>query len=788
MAAPEPGPAAAFDAASDRAALLRYVLDHVLERCALPDGVSNAAHLNLDRVDVPALLASLREPGGRPDLRAATGSTAGAPSAVDASNATGTNDDSDFPPVVSFASLGIAIPSLAVKPGAAAPAPPSAADAVAPTPRRSLSLVMPLSRGVSLDAAGREAPDASGTASRQADADADAVGVAAPIPDLILPPLRGGGPFGDFGASASLAHDAETGSPNQGSEKTNRRTNAAVALCAFEALVASVGDLHAPVVDVARAALEISPAEAAASLALLAPRSRDAHEEAVAGSAARVHLRLLAEAGGCGSADAAVVGAAFGDAADPAAARARVAFARRQLAAVTETLYAARDAEISSARGSGDPSVGDPSVGDPSVGDPSVGLENESEDDVFSDAPSVGSVIEEVSRLAASALSDEALLSGKTGGGVFAAETDENTKGVSREKIALDERALASAVEALVEMVESSLDAHAHAWRYPPALAGRAYARLLEAAFDPLDEGALADDADETLAALSGPRGVGECLGVDASARHAMLAWALARRYREASVGDGLFGGKDGADAETPARRAYARALDAEAEAERDDDEDVSGNVSGNVQTRFVVSETRSSRDPYALLSAATRVLCAFKEAFDEETSSRLKEDDVALVLTHAALGPVSWWTEGALCDFYKDVDVVAAELARRLPRGPPVNGVPVKRGDPSYGSPPAITAMGFERVLGLGVAAADARAPPPRRRRVSTATPPPSASPRAARWRRARAPCPRTRRTRGSRTPRARTTWRPRARGASWGARKRERKPRWTPPQARAS
>ena len=97
MAAPEPGPAAAFDAASDRAALLRYVLDHVLERCALPDGVSNAAHLNLDRVDVPALLASLREPGGRPDLRAATGSTAGAPSAVDASNATGTNDDSDFP-------------------------------------------------------------------------------------------------------------------------------------------------------------------------------------------------------------------------------------------------------------------------------------------------------------------------------------------------------------------------------------------------------------------------------------------------------------------------------------------------------------------------------------------------------------------------------------------------------------------------------------------------------------------------------------------------------------------
>ena len=226
-------------------------------------------------------------------------------------------------------------------------------------------------------------------------------------------------------------------------------------------------------------------------------------------------------------------------------------------------------------------------------------------------------------------------------------------------------------------MVESSLDAHAHAWRYPRAGGARVRAPA-GGRLRPPGRGRAGRDADETLAALSGPGGVGECLGVDASARHAMLAWALARRYREASVGDGLFGGKDGADAETPARRASARAVDAEAEAERDDDEDVSGNVSGNVQTRFVVSETRSSRDPYALLSAATRVLCAFKEAFDEETSSRLKEDDVALVLTHAALGPVSWWTEeGALCDFYKDVDVVARGARAKAPRGPPVNGVP---------------------------------------------------------------------------------------------------------------
>ena len=265
----------------------------------------------------------------------------------------------------------------------------------------------------------------------------------------------------------------------------------------------------------------------------------------------------------------------------------------------------------------------------------------------------------------------------------------------------------------------------------PPALAGRAYARLLEAAFDPLDEGALADDADETLAALSGPGASGSAwASTPRRATRCSRGRSRGGTARRAS-GTGCLEEKTARTPRPRRARAYARAVDAEAEAERDDDEDVSGNVSGNVQTRFVVSETRSSRDPYALLSAATRVLCAFKEAFDEETSSRLKEDDVALVLTHAALGPVSWWTEGALCDFYKDVDVVAAELARRLPRGPPVNGVPVKRGDPSHGSPPAITAMGFERVLGLGVAAADARArsPPPRRRQASTATPPPSAA-----------------------------------------------------------
>ena len=50
--------------------------------------------------------------------------------------------------------------------------------------------------------------------------------------------------------------------------------------------------------------------------------------------------------------------------------------------------------------------------------------------------------------------------------------------------------ALAATVEAVVEMVEGALDAAGEgAWSYPPALAGRVYAQLLRAAFDPLEVG-----------------------------------------------------------------------------------------------------------------------------------------------------------------------------------------------------------------------------------------------------------------------------------------------------------
>ena len=52
--------------------------------------------------------------------------------------------------------------------------------------------------------------------------------------------------------------------------------------------------------------------------------------------------------------------------------------------------------------------------------------------------------------------------------------------------------ALAATVEAVLEMVEGALDAAGEAaWNYPPALAGRVYAQLLRAAFDPLAGGHL---------------------------------------------------------------------------------------------------------------------------------------------------------------------------------------------------------------------------------------------------------------------------------------------------------
>ena len=256
-----------------------------------------------------------------------------------------------LPPVVSFASLGIAIPSLAVKPGAAAPAPPSAADAVAPTPRRSLSLVMPLSRGVSLDAAGREAPDASGTASRQADADADAAGVAAPIPDLILPPLRGGGPFGDSRRERvyrARRGDRVSESGFRKDEQTDERRGGAVC-------VRGAGRVRrrSP-----RARRRRRPRRAG-DLSGGGGGVPGAARRRVHGTRTRRPSRARPRACTCGSRRRRA-GAAPPTRRSPARRsatrrtqppRARAAFARRQLAAVTETRGGARATPRSPARG-----------------------------------------------------------------------------------------------------------------------------------------------------------------------------------------------------------------------------------------------------------------------------------------------------------------------------------------------------------------------------------------------------------------------------------------------------
>jgi hypothetical protein len=460
MASPDARPAP--DAVSDRAALLRYVLDHVLQRCSLPDGVSNVKDLNLAQIDVPSLLASLREPLGRPDLRGAalgeswdtTQSGADTQPVVSLENpptrtnptpfSVNTPDEDGVPPVVSFASLGLDVPVLSMNASSASALSRNGSNGShAPTPKRSLSLVSQLPVRNSNGAA----PDANAHHDATSP-DVHAGGIAAPIPELILPPLRGGGPFGNGGGVG--------GDSVRALNTKDTSADSAIALCAFEVLVASLGDAAHPSVDVARTALELAPAVAQASVALLAPHLKDAHAETKAGTTARVHLRLLAEASGCGSQNASGSTTAFGGD-SPTAERARVAFVRRQLACLTETLWAAHDSG---------------SIADTSVGQHTSGADTShdgfDDEDGASVAPSVGAVIEEVNRLANNALSDSAL---------FTTETCAVTK---REIQKLNEHALSRTVEAVVEMVETSLDAvdatnsatQGSAWRYPPALAG----------------------------------------------------------------------------------------------------------------------------------------------------------------------------------------------------------------------------------------------------------------------------------------------------------------------------
>ena len=68
--------------------------------------------------------------------------------------------------------------------------------------------------------------------------------------------------------------------------------------------------------------------------------------------------------------------------------------------------------------------------------------------------------------------------------------------------------------------------------------------------------------------------------------------------------------------------------------------------------------------------------------------------------MVHAATGPVAWWAEGALGDFFQDTSPPAGSLAR----GPSRAALDPRRG-------PEMTPDGFEATLALGVAAARARA-----------------------------------------------------------------------------
>ena len=87
---------------------------------------------------------------------------------------------------------------------------------------------------------------------------------------------------------------------------------------------------------------------------------------------------------------------------------------------------------------------------------------DDDDDDAVGHVAHVGAVIEEVSRLMELVSPDNLAAEGGAA-------------------------ALAATVEAVLEMVEGALDAAGEAaWNYPPPLAGRMYAQLLRAAFDPL--------------------------------------------------------------------------------------------------------------------------------------------------------------------------------------------------------------------------------------------------------------------------------------------------------------
>ena len=210
--------------------------------------------------------------------------------------------------------------------------------------------------------------------------------------------------------------------------------------------------------------------------------------------------------------------------------------------------------------------------------------------------------------------------------------------------------ALASTTEAVVEMVEGALDARASARGVPAlALAGRAHAALLRGAFDPLDEGLWPEDADRVLEAAAGAAGA---VGVDLAA-HARSSGVVPR------------------DAVPEAPR-WARMISSPPPRPGGDEHKRCGgrrSPAGIIPGKVPASATRGGglprgarafsrrsggtrrrarADAHALLYAAAEHLADASRLTGETkkmTSTRARTRSRSRC---AALGPVTWWAEGA--------------------------------------------------------------------------------------------------------------------------------------------
>jgi hypothetical protein len=236
------------DARADRDALLRFVLEQHWGRLALPHGTTACDQLDLSAVSVAELLAALLHPGAV-DLRGAGGaptipasppvnpSTAASPTTTTATATAPSSNNANLPVVPSPSSPT----DEPVEP--TEPTEPNVVSlrsflitpvVVRRESQRPLDLIQPIA-STDADAA---APDPAAE---------EAMGLAAPILDLILPPLHGGGGGGGSG-----------GGGGEGGGGALSESDA-VAQCAFELFAATAPD-DAEVVEVVRLALEVPPA------------------------------------------------------------------------------------------------------------------------------------------------------------------------------------------------------------------------------------------------------------------------------------------------------------------------------------------------------------------------------------------------------------------------------------------------------------------------------------------------------------------------------------------------